>query len=74
MELMEQGTQGLCHERLATETGLSASFAPRRTRVVCVGGGDEEAGTLLQMRPRLTQDPFYLYPPYYLLLCRGKKE
>lgn len=47
--------QGLCHEGLATETGLSASFAPRRTRVVCVGGGDE-AGTPLQMRPRLTQD------------------
>lgn len=32
---------------LATDTGLSASFAPRRTRGSCVlGKGDEEAGAL----------------------------
>lgn len=31
------------------ETGLSASLAPRRTRVMCVlGEGDEEAGTLAE--------------------------
>lgn len=56
MEMMGQGTQGLCHEGLATETGLSAIFAPRRTRVVCVGGGDEKAGILLQRSPRNIED------------------
>lgn len=50
---MPAGARGFmrgCPQRLA-----SASFAPR-TRAVCVGEGAEEAGTLLQKRPKITQD------------------
>lgn len=43
-------------EELATETGLSASFAPRGTRVIPVSGEGDEAGTRWQRSLRITQD------------------
>ena len=51
----EQVTGGL-HEGLATETGPSASFAPRGTRVILVSGEGDEAGTRWQRSLRITQD------------------
>lgn len=63
----EQVTGGL-HEGLATETGPSASFAPRGTRVILVSGEGDEAGTRWQRSLRITQDkePFAFGS---LLLC-----
>lgn len=75
---METGQQVTCglHEGLATETGLSVSFASRRTRVIFVLGEGDEAGTLWQRHLRVIQNKeflalgsFFLCSPFPPCVC-----
>lgn len=66
METGQQVTHGL-HEGLATETGLSVSFASRRTRVIFVLGRGDEAGTLWQRHLRVIKSSWPLVPSFFAL-------